>query len=112
MVTIGSLPTLLAWNARRACACRRSTSCGVGGGGGASGSGAVSLLPFDLFPLFFFFFLGGRQSVVVAVGVGVAAWEAGTYSSSSSSDVSNHIGVFVPTPQSLTTTSYRFSGST
>ena len=49
--------------------------------------------------------------MVVAVGVGVAAWEAGTYSSSSS-DVSNHIGVFVPTPQSLTTTSYRFSGST
>ena len=111
MVTIGSLATLLAWKARRACACRRSISCGVGGGGGASGSGAVSALPFALFPLFFFFFLGGRQSVVVAVGVGVAAWEAGTYSSSSS-DVSNHIGVFVPTPQSLTTTSYLFSGST
>ena len=48
---------------------------------------------------------------MVDAGVGVAVWEAGTYSSSSS-DVSNQIGVLVPTPQSLTTTSYRFSGST
>ena len=99
-----SLPALLAWKARLAWAWRRSTSCGDGGGRGASGSGAVSLLPFALFPLFFFFF-GGRRSMVVDDGVGMAACEAGTYSSSSSSDISIHIGVLVPTPQSLITAS-------
>ena len=107
-MTLATLPSLLAWKARRACAWRRSTSRGDGGGGGASGSGAVSLLALFFLPLLFFF-AGGRASMVAFDGAVVDRWEAGTYVSSSSSD-SRNSGVLVPTPQSLTTASYRLAG--
>ena len=73
-----SLPALLAWKARFACACRRATSCGDGGGGVASGSGAVSVLPFALFPFLLFFFAGCSWDGVDEDVVGVEMWEAGT----------------------------------
>ena len=69
-VALPLFPALLFSNARRACACRRATSCGVGVGGGASGSAVVSALPFALFPRFLFFFEGGSCEVVDDEGVG------------------------------------------